>query len=100
MPHPLTTNPSTSHVGVDAVDSMIEEIGDISLDQNYGQQRLSTGGGSHTLSASSATFLYGDNGSSAAPAPPVRSSSTLYVFSITANHESGTNTTIVVAAIA
>ncbi|VDD83463.1 unnamed protein product [Mesocestoides corti] len=42
------------------------------------QQRLSTGTGSHLPPASSATFLYGDIGTpTAAPTPPVRSSSTL-----------------------
>lgn len=42
------------------------------------QQRLSTGTSSHLPAASSATFLYGDIGTnSSAPAPPVRSSSTL-----------------------
>ncbi len=42
------------------------------------QQRLSTGNSSHLPPASSATFLYGDGGTPpAAPAPPVRSSSTL-----------------------
>ncbi|VUZ49714.1 unnamed protein product [Hymenolepis diminuta] len=42
------------------------------------QQRLSTGTSSHLPAASSATFLYGHIGTnSSAPAPPVRSSSTL-----------------------
>ncbi|VDM31060.1 unnamed protein product [Hydatigera taeniaeformis] len=42
------------------------------------QRRLSTGTNTHLPAASSATFLYGDVGTStSAPAPPVRSSSTL-----------------------
>ncbi|KAL5966492.1 Serine/threonine-protein kinase PAK 3, partial [Taenia solium] len=42
------------------------------------QRRLSTGTNAHLPAASSATFLYGDIGTStSAPAPPVRSSSTL-----------------------
>lgn len=42
------------------------------------QQRLSTGSSAHLPPASSATFLYGVSSTpTAAPAPPVRSSSTL-----------------------
>nr|VZI46748.1 unnamed protein product [Spirometra erinaceieuropaei] len=52
----------------------------MSISNDYGQQRLSTGANSSSLSSSSATFLYGDPAVTrlvAAPAPPVRSSSTL-----------------------
>ncbi|KAL7056940.1 hypothetical protein AAHC03_019084 [Spirometra sp. Aus1] len=80
MPESLARSPSNSFLNGSLVDATAGGFNQMSISNDYGQQRLSTGANSSSLSSSSATFLYGDPAVTrlvAAPAPPVRSSSTL-----------------------